>query len=400
MAFAERSILNFPEYRDSLPPEQRATFDNIFLLRRISVPLVFVSEQAKFDLAKKFRLEYPDLIDQREVLRVTNRVWGEGTQFNPLRAHRPLQSGSTKQADEAMQKLEVVNLQGDNCDFCTYPTQTPGDPFGDIRGENCVTRANVAGYDGLHSLILDPGVHHPLKLTREVISDMVHTGVNWVLAANKYAREQMGISDAEYPFFVMNNLPRAGASVFHPHMQALLAIGEPYDLAKNLRDRMSDYQWLNGGRSYFNDLIDCLKPLGLVERVEEASVIFNPAPIKEAEVVIVADDLEGLPNGSLSAGIAEVIEWWKSIGITSFDMAIFMPKLGESLRGGSWHQLKPFARMVGRGPEGNNVSDFGTMEIYGSSVVATDPFKLASSFRESHFVSAGSSILLDRTGFF
>ena len=377
---SERSILQLPVYRDTLTPDQIRIFNRIFQLRKASVPLVFVSDEARQNLADKFKVD-PELLLQRDVLRVTNRVWGEETLFNPLRANRPLQSGSTDKAVEAMGVLEKGNPEGEKCDFCTYPEKTPTDPFGDIKGKSVVTRANVAGYDGLHSLIFDPGIHHPLELNGEAISDMVHTGVKWVLAAYEYAKVN-GILDAEYPFFMMNNLPRAGASVFHPHMQALLGVGEPYILAKNLKDRMSDYQWLNNGRSYFSDLVDCLSPLGLVKRVQEASVILNPAPVKEAEVIIVADDLEGLPNGSLSAGMAEVIEWWRNIGITSFDMAIFMPKLGESLRDGPWHQLKPFARMVARGPEGNNVSDFGTMEIYGSSVVASDPFKLAQSFAD------------------
>ncbi len=373
-----RDILQLPDYRDSLPTDQRRVFDRIFELRKVSVPLVYPSEEAKLALAGKFKVD-PVLISQREVLRVTNQVWGEETTFNPLRANRPLQLGSSKKSLESISQLESDNPQGDNCDFCTYPDKTPGDPFGDVKGEFCISRANVAGYDGLHALILDPRVHNPRDLTADVISDMIHTARPWFLKANEYARQQ-GISDADYPFMMMNIYPRAGASVFHPHMQALLAIGEPYMKVRNIRNRMGDYQWLNKGRSYLTDLSECLEPLGLVEHVDRATVVFNPVPIKESEVLVVSDDLEGLPNGSLSKAVARVIDWWRSIGVTSFNMAIYMPKLGEGLLSGDWYQFRPFARLVNRGPEGNNVADVAGMELYGSSVVATDPFILADGF--------------------
>lgn len=375
----ERSILQLSAYRDSLPPTQQKKFNNIFNLKKgVPIPLVYPSEDTLQYLAAKFRAS-PDSMRERDVLRVINRVWGEETLYNLNRANKPIQSGSNDRAEKALATLEENNPEGDDCDFCSYPTRTPGDPFGDARGEFTVTRANGAGYDGLHSLILDPRVHSYRNLTGEVITDMVHAAVKWVYAANEYANS-IDIADAEYPFFMMNSLPRAGASVFHLHMQALLAIGEPYALAKNLKDRMSDYQWLNEGRAYFDDLVECLSPLDLVARVANANVIFNPAPKKDAEVIVVADDLEGMPNGSLSAGMGEVIEWWRSIGMTSFNMGIYMPRLGESLKVGSWHMMKPFARMVARGSEGNGISDIGGMEMYAGSVVAVDPFRLAREF--------------------
>lgn len=375
-----RSILCLPEYVGYLPERGKETFHKIFELRPVKIPLHYPSPETMLKLADKFRINLA-LISDRDVLRVTNKVWGEETLFNPIRANRPLQSGSSDVSKESIDKLEATNPSGEDCDFCSYEDNTPQDPFGDVKGEFSVTRANIAGYDGLHALILSPRVHNPRDLTAKIISDMIHTAGPWFLEAQAYAGKE-GIADADYPFIMMNNLPRAGASKLHAHMQALLAIGEPYVKVRNLRDRMGDYQWLNHGTSYLSDLSRCLEPLGLVEHIGKATAIFNPVPIKESEIIIVSDDLEGLPNGDLSEATARVIDWWRSTGITSFNLAVYMPKLGDSLSSGNWYQFRPFVRMVNRGPEGNNVADIAAMELYGSSVVATDPFKVAHSFSE------------------
>lgn len=371
VAEAEKEIMNLANIVKELPGPEGSVFHRLYEIRTSEAVLVYPSDGARDHIASIFRTD-PELLQTRRSLRVTSRVLeGDETLYNPNRASRPLQSTT----GDRMLQLENANPT-DNCDFCVPENRTPSDGFGRVIGKYSTTAANAAAYDALHSLVIPQGIHNPLDLTQEALTDMIHTGNEWFQVANQYRPE------AKYPFGMMNVLPRGGSSVYHPHMQVLLTEGKPYGEVERIRQETANYQDMHG-YPFLDELAFALRPMGLVADVGSAHIIFNLAPRKEKEVFVYENSGLGLPNGDLSKAVFSIIRWWREgLGATSFNMAIYMPPLGADLRNGPWKNFFPFVRMVERGPESNLTSDFGAMETYGTSVVSADPFALARSYKE------------------
>jgi hypothetical protein len=65
----------------------------------------------------------------------------------------------------------------------------------------------------------------------------------------------------------------------------------------------------------------------------------------------------------------------KSMGVFAFNAAIFGPPIGRPEEG--WSGFPLVARVVDRGNPLSTTSDFAGLELFGSSVVASDPFEVA-----------------------
>jgi len=367
---SKATILQLPELVEQLPSSEKEVFLKIFYTKYTEAPLGYSSLEAKQHVADRFRVSTNE-VERRKALRVRNRVLGEETLFNPLRAKRPIQRSGGNQIKTLLEE----NPQ-ENCDLCDPDNKTPEDPFGRVNGLYCTSVANAGNWDAWHAMIVPPGVHNPMDISRDVLVDMIHTGNDWLRKTNTLNPK------ARYPFMCINHFPRAGASQFHPHLQVLLAEDEPFIQTEELRKKTADYQYSNS-YPFLDELAYCLKPLGLVKEVGSARIIFNIAPEKEKAMIIYTNDKGGLPNGDLANSIYMVKKWWKeSLGVTSFDLVIYLPPLDENIDGGQWCNFFPFARLVDRGSENDKTSDMGSMEIYGSSVVSSDPFVLSRSFDE------------------
>lgn len=372
LATRPTTIFDLSSFIDTeLSVEQRKVFHRIYELQSSEAPLDFHSPEVRSFLAQERFKTDEDNLRQRRSLRIANIVLDEETLLNPLRANRPLQTAPGNQ----IEVLKENNPERD-CDFCHPQERTPQDPFPAVESTNCLTIANALSYDAMHSLVIPKFVHNPDGITEEILKDMISTGNEWLRQANSYNPK------ARYPLAILNVLPRAGGSVFHPHLQVLLAEDRPYQKVEDLRRRMSDYQFYNDA-PYLDQLAFASRGLGLVFDSGSAHIIFNLAPKKEKEVIIYGSDSSGLPNGDLSKAVSDVIHWWKKdLGVTSYNMAMYMPPLGGCLDRGDWCNFYPFIRLVERGKEGAATSDFGAMEIFGPSVVSADPIRLARSFAE------------------
>lgn len=365
----QRSILDLPQLVENLPHDEQSVFKKLFTLINSESPLDYPSPAAQAHVAEVFHVS-PDYIEKRRTLRVINEVWGEETSFNPIRANRPIQRDSNGQVDKLAEKNPI-----DECDLCAAKLWTPQDIFGRIETEESITNANTGAYEAEHDLIIPKDKHNPSQVDESSIQDILEVAKKYFLTAYKYNPR------AIYPFMIANVLPRAGASLFHFHLQAMLAQERPYKRTEQLRNAMAFHQFVSG-HPYLDDLAFCLEPLGLVQQIGSARIIFNIAPKKEKEVIIYAKDEGGMPNGDISRAVSEMIEWWRSIGVTSYNMAFYMPPL-EFDGDNRWHNFPLFVRMLDRGSEDTRTSDIGAMELYGPSVVSSDPFKLASSFAKS-----------------
>lgn len=371
----ERSILDLPHLVESdLSREEKGVFYRIYEIRLSEAPMDYDYPEAMEYVAKRFNIP-PEEIFRRRSLRVKDRVLGTGALFNPVRAGRPIQVNSGNQLEELR-----ANNPEENCDFSleNLRKRTPKDSFGRIESEHCITAANPGNYYARHSLVIPKYIHDPTELTEEVIADMIHTGVEWIQQTHKDNPE------ANYPMMILNLLPRAGASVFHPHLQVMLAEGEPDAKVEYLRDRMAYYQFLNGF-PYPDELAYCLRPLGLVHDVGSAHIIHDLTPVKEKGVTIYTNDGNPMPNGDLSRAIYWVLDWQRrDYNVTSLNIGIYLRpvKFYSYEEERLWYNFPPYARTVDRGSEDAKTADIGAMELFYSPVIQADQLKLASSLAE------------------
>jgi len=355
------SIVDLEDAVAGLPAEARAAADRLFAISTTTGRLDAPAEMHAW-ITKLFGSL--DAVREQRIVRVTNRVTLEGALFNDLRAMRPME---VKGGDEVRATIEGSR----NDPFCHPETGTPADTFGRITGEHGITASNVAKYDGYHGVLVFAD-HDPLApMDAGMIADHLATTARWgraALAADPAAR---------YLFVMWNCLWRAGGSIVHGHMQMTATRGLHYPKVELLRRQALAYAAANG-RDYFDDLWLVHDALGLGVTVDGGRVVASLAPIKEREVLILGRP--GADARTLAPAIARTVAAYRAAGVVSYNMAVYLPPLSSD--GEDWRRFPPIARLVDRGDPANKTSDIGAMELYAASVIATDPFRLASQLRD------------------
>ena len=248
--------------------------------------------------------------------------------------------------------------------FCHPEEGTPADTFGRISGQYALTASNVAKYDGWHAVIIFDE-HHPLRFTAEQVSDYVDTAQEWARTAHRADPE------ARYPFFLWNCLWKSGASILHGHAQMTLTRGMHYARVEALRQAASRYRAAHG-TDYFGDLVALKQALGLVVNHGRATIFPSLTPFKEKETHIVATALDDDLKGALFLVLDAFV---RRLGVQSFNLALYLPPLAPTPE--DWSAFPTIARIVDRGSLQGKTADIGAMEIFGQSVVASDPFRVA-----------------------
>jgi len=344
----EKSILNLKELVENLEEDKRDLFKRFY---------EFYVEEGKFILPDKIkdwaRKRFGEC-EKQKIVRITNKFTYESTLFNELRAKRPIQ---------AVSKEDIFNMiketEGDF--FCDPLNKTPSDVFGRIEGKYCITASNIAKYDYLHAVIVFKK-HDPFYFDEEYIKDYLEVAWRWFLKANEYDKR------AEYPFFMWNCLWKAGASIVHGHAQALIS-QKPYGKQLFLTKVRDEYKKIYNSE-YLQDLFKVHLTLGLGAEVNNKKLMFYLTPVKEKEVIILSEDF--IDTADI---LSRILKLYYKLGVRSFNVGIFLPKLGK--------KDIILIRVVDRGDPMARTSDIGGMEIYsGTSVVASDPFKLAEIFKK------------------
>jgi len=289
----------------------------------------------------------------------------EGALFNDLRARRPMAVPEKSGAEVA----ETIRTT-ENDPFCHPETGTPADDFGRISGRLGVTASNVAKYDGYHGVLVF-NAHDPLApMDDSAIADHFATARKWAEAA--VARDPA----APYYFLMWNCLWRAGGSIVHGHMQMTTTHGMHYPKVERLRQAALAYAERHR-RDYFDDVWLVHDALGLGVSVGGARVFATLTPVKEREIVILGMPRSG--EGTIAAGVSHALRALRSVGVVAHDLALYLPPLAAD--GADWRRFPPIARLVDRGDPGNRTCDIGSMELYAASVIASDPFVVATALQ-------------------
>ena len=306
-----------------------------------------------------------DAVREQRIVKVTNRVTLEGALFNDLRASRPIEAPPAGDRD-----LEEVIRASEQGPFCRPTEGTPEDTFGRVQGSESITASNVAKYDGWHGVIIFDE-HHPLRFDAGQVADYVDTGQAWAL------RVHSADPEACYPFFIWNCLWRSGASILHGHAQMTVTRGMPYARLENQRQAAARFREAYGAE-YFNELVDTHRALGLALGLGDAVILPSLTPFKEMETHVIAPAV----SADLKLALYHVLDCFVTrLGVQSFNLALYQPPLCETSE--SWDGFPVIARILARGALHSNTSDVGAMEIFGQSVVASDPFRVADALRST-----------------
>jgi len=258
------------------------------------------------------------------------------------------------------------------CSFCNVEQLTPENDFpgGRIGKKTC---ANVAAYDAWHGLVIFED-HSPLHFRTDAftvaeVADLLATSRAW--AEKVYAADP----DARYFFLMWNCLWKAAASIIHGHAQMTVARKFHYAKVERLRRDALDYRKAHK-TNYFDDLVRVHDALGLAVRWGAVTALAHLVPVKEKELVLLADRFD---SPDLAPAVHRALKVYARLGVESYNMAVYMPPLGKA--DPVWESFPVLVHFVDRGSPGAKTADVGAMELYTSSVVSSDPFDVAAALR-------------------
>lgn len=364
------SITRLDEIVAGLGPQHRARFDRLYAFNR-STARVVPPEPMEDWIAKTFRYLGPtreavlEAVRAQPITHVVNRVTGQATLFNAVRASRPLDATD---APDLAQEVEASR----GGPFCRPMELTPANAFGRIGEKTC---ANVAAYDGWHGLVIFEA-HDPLRFRTdafrpEEVADLLATARDWA--------ERAHAADPEARFFLLmwNCLWKAGASIIHGHAQMVVGrafhYGRPERLRRDARRYRADHD-----ADYFADLVAVHESLGLADGCGRVAALAHLTPVKERELVLVAPSYD---DPDLPRAVWRALKTYAALGVQSFNLAVHTPPLGEP--DPAWAGFPTLVYLVDRGDPSSRTTDVGGMELYASSVVSADPFALADALRRA-----------------
>jgi len=349
----ERSILNIDQLVEALPSEERARLRRIFDVSTATGELLAPKSMYSWIEAHFGSVE---AVLRQRIVKITNLVTWESSLFNELRARRPI---------EVLEggELEEIIRQSEGDPFCKPLLGTAEDTFGRVEGRYSITASNIAKCDGFHGLVIFDH-HNPLVFTEEEFYDWVETALVWAERAHDQNEE------FKYPFLLWNCLWRGAASIVHGHLQMTLSCEMHYAKIECLRRAALAYR-SSHGRNYFGDLCRVHRALGLAHENRGVHLLAYLTPVREKEALIISERLD---DGFKDSTFKALRCFRDRLGVTSFNLAIYMPPLAEAEE--DWSGFPVIARLVDRGHYMTKMADIGAMELYAASVIASDPFRV------------------------
>jgi len=224
--------------------------------------------------------------------------------------------------------------------------------------------------DGFHGVLVFHE-HHPLAFSAEEVKDYVDTALAWARRAHCEDKA------ARYFFFLWNCLWKSGASMLHGHAQMTLGRGIHYAGVEHLR-RVALLYRIGHGANYFGDLFAALRAIGLAFENCGVRVLASLTPVKEKEVLLIAER----PHDDLKHAIYKVLRCFVDhLDVASFNLALYMKPIDSVPE--DWRGFPAVVRIVDRGDPNCRTCDVGAMDLYGSSVISSNPFAVADALRRA-----------------
>jgi hypothetical protein len=117
---------------------------------------------------------------------------------------------------------------------------------------------------------------------------------------------------------------------------------------------------------YLDALYKVHESVGLAVMRKQVKALMYLTPIKEKEMMILSPSIDV----GFKSTVFKVLRCYiDELGVMSFNLSIAIPSIGVEGDG-----LPVIARIVDRGDVFSLSSDFGGMELHGTSVIASDPY--------------------------
>lgn len=282
---------------------------------------------------------------------------------------------------------EIGSATAAGCFFCpeNIRSATPRFPEeicpgGRIERGECILFPNLYAFGGYHA-VATLSRDHMLdidRFTTRMIEDNLAACIEWMRAVHRKAPR------ACWPVYIWNHMPPSGASMVHPHTQALVRT-MPTAMQQRLLKRSRSY-YERRGRSFWNDLINAEKESGDRFVGENGSLTavasFAPRGFREIQLIFhepfALTDLGEKHVVDLADALVRILRAYKSMGVGSFNVNLFSGPIGER---GPHYALN--ARIISRPyPRGVYSSDTGPFErLQDEWVIETLPEDVAECMR-------------------
>jgi len=362
MKIAAPGITELDKIIETLSPQEKMLFQRIFHFSTTTGNLR-APETMKSWIEDYFG-SLQEVASQK-IVKITNLVTFEGALFNRLRASRPLDV-----EEKLYTGVQVADPHKEHDPFCSPEENTPEDIFGRVAGEYSISASNIAKYDGMHGIVIFHD-DNPVLFSREKIIDYIDTGLKWAEKAHEID------PSAKYFLFLWNCMHRAGSSLLHGHAQVTLGTNMHYARIEGLRRAALNYQ-AEYRSNYFEDLYKVHYSLGCAMEKEGTRIIAYLTPVKDKEVLIMArgSDL------SLKERVYEVLACLRDrMNVIAFNLVFIPPPVAETEE--SWEGFPVLVRVVDRGNPKMTSCDIGSMELFASSVISSDPVEVARLLKDS-----------------
>jgi len=371
------SILDLKKTLAEIPPNERCIFYRIFEEPLLSdaplkVPDSFKSKVYSY-FAKKDSSGQPlekieeviQRVESQKVISIFNMITSEGTIFNKLRSSRPITGSRGKF------KAWIEDSKKD-CDFCDAESFTALDiGFGRISHKGFITGSNIAKVDQVHANIIPTSKekHSPFNLNLKDLIRMFEVAEKWFKKVNNQDSKYI------YPFLGWNFGYKAAASFAHPHIQISMNSHAPPAKLRKLKKESENYNCVYGS-DYFKDLAYAHNLVGLALQTDKSKILFSLTPIKEKETLIISKDLKD----SVRVAYKVLKTYQKKFNVTNFNLALYRKPFKNLDK---WENFPYIIRIVDRGNPETNSADMGAQELYGNTIVSSDPYLLKQVVEES-----------------
>jgi hypothetical protein len=298
---------------------------------------------------------------------VRDRHTGQEAIVNSLRAKR------TGQAQRKLSPTTAVSPQT-TCRWCAEWSVKEADLWRDAwetarsADGRIATRPNWARQSPISGLAFgDERMHHLDALTEPEFVGLFTTGEHYLAMA------QRSRPAARFCTLFFNGGPKSASSVEHAHTQIVAREDRHFSFPEMIADRCPMDYWQRVQHAHAQ--------AGLTILTSDCQAWVSLAPVKERDVTVLSDNV--------ADGARCIYRIWRSLarqGTRNFSLAA-IPSPGYftahddcPARFARWPRV--VWRFVDRGDPDVRHADIGTLELFGSPVVANDPYAVAQFLRE------------------
>lgn len=308
--------------------------------------------------APRAAVEQQQLVMTRDVARGTEAI------FNPLRSRRVAPSSATAPSTPAADRDKKPCPWCDRSAWHVANTDLSADAFGAVYSSNGRVRAgpNWARQAPVSGVVFgDEKMHDLFTLSRVDFLALFEAAERYVLAA------RAAIPEVQYYEVFINGGPRSAASVEHAHAQVAGRHRRHFAYPEAIAARAQ--------ADYWDTVRTVHQNLGLAFAFDTGIAWANLVPAKERDITAMSTTLLG--GAEMMHAILGTL---MKHGTNSFSLAAILAPgyAGALAQDGRFSDWPPVVwRLVDRGDAHARHADIGCLELFGSGIVATDPFEVA-----------------------